>query len=542
MIIKEVSPEWFTAHIAELVIDALIHQNPRERAQHFTNIMDTARALDLEEQAEEVAQAIAKREGEPELWELPEPFEKPVELTGFPVSALPKALSDYLKEVARTVQVYPEMCALPLLSTLSLCVQGKACIQFPGNDHTEPLNIYTLTVASPGQRKTSCFSCFTAAVDNYVKRYNAIHSVEIQNNKAERAAIEKQINKEICSKNPDMDHIRELNEKLNSMDRLNELRMNVKDITPEALAWEMFLQNERIGILDDEGGVFDVLGGLYSGGQSNLSIFLEAYDGSMYSIIRRTKENITLNSPLLTIGLMTQPDHFENIMNNRQFSGRGLIQRFLFAFPGSRTGQQKLTTGTIDHDSQVNYIQLINKLLEMPFPAPGEETPAIICDAAAARILTEYFDMLQAKIRPGGLFENMVEWAAKHFARCMRIAGTLHLCEHSAADELNEQTAASAISIAVWAENHALKALSGEMNDNQETRDAKYILSRVKEKRVSELSKSELLRMCRRLKADEIEAPLELLEDHSMIKREFINVPKTRKPREIIKFNPLSTS
>ena len=350
MIIKDVSPEWFAIHISELVIDALIHQDPRERAQHFTNIMDTARALDLGEQAEEVAQAIAKREGEPELWELPEPFEKPVELTSFPVSTLPKALSEYLKEVTRTVQVFPEMCALPLLSTLSLCVQGKACIQFPGNDHTEPLNIYTLTVASPGQRKTSCFSCFTTAVDNYVKRYNAIHSVEIQNNKAERAVIEKQINKEICSKNPNMDHIKELNEKLNSMDRLNELRMNIKDITPEALAWEMFLQNERIGILDDEGGVFDILGGLYSGGQSNLSIFLEAYDGSPYSIIRRTKENITLYSPLLTIGLMTQPDYFEKIMNNKQFSGRGLIQRFLFAFPGSRTGQQKLTTGTIDHD------------------------------------------------------------------------------------------------------------------------------------------------------------------------------------------------
>ena len=75
MIIKEVSPEWFTAHIADLVIDALIHQDPRERAQQFTNIMDTARSLDLAEQAEEAAQAIAQREGEPELWELPESFE-----------------------------------------------------------------------------------------------------------------------------------------------------------------------------------------------------------------------------------------------------------------------------------------------------------------------------------------------------------------------------------------------------------------------------------------------------------------------------------
>lgn len=540
MIIEEINRERFITILEDLVLDAVIRSNPKEQAAIYTNIMDTARVFGLEQQTEETAQQIAKREGSSELWELPESFEKPIDLQGFPTSSLPTVLSDYLKEVSRTVQVTPDMCALPLISTLSLCVTGKACIQFPGNDHTEPLNLYTVTVASPGQRKSSAYNCFTIPVSDYVKRYNAMHNTDIQSNKAERAAIKKQIDKEINSKNFDISKVRELNEELNKLGELHELRMIVKDITPEALALELFLQNERIGILDDEGSIFDVLGGLYSGGQANLGIFLEAYDGSPYSILRRTKDPITLNNPLLTMGLMTQPEHFTDILSNKQFSGRGLIHRFLFAFPSSKTGFQTLSTGNIVSSIKNNYIQLVNRLLAMPYPEPEESTPIIECNTSASTVLTDYFDLLQQKMRPGGMFENMVEWAAKHFARCMRIAAILHLCEHSIIENLNEQTAINAISISLWAENQALKALSGEMNDSQEVKDAKYILSRVKCKGITELSKRELLRLCQRFDSqEELEASLELLEDMKVIKRTTYQKVKGR-PSERIKFNPIA--
>lgn len=537
MIIKEVSPEWFTAHIADLVIDALIHQDPRERAQQFTNIMDTARSLDLAEQAEEAAQAIAQREGEPELWELPESFEKPVELQPFPLSALPPVLSEYLSEVSKAVQVYPEMCVLPMLSTLSLCVMGKACIHISNRGHSEPLNLYTITVASPGERKSSSFHKFIEPLESYVKRYNAIHSVDIQNNKAERAVIEKQRQKAINSKNPDIEKIKELSAQLNDMEELHELKLNVKDVTPEALAWEMHLQNERIGILDDEGSVFDVLSGLYSNGQANINIFLEAYDGSQYTILRRTREDITLNNPLLAIGLMTQPSHFDDAMSNRQFSGRGFIPRFLFSFPGSKAGYQKISNGDISDRASNNYIGLVNKLLKMPYPV--DTVPLISCSSEAEQLLGEYFQHLQDAMRPGGIFENIKEWASKQFARCIKIAGILHLCEHGAAEELSENTAMCAISIAMWTENHALKALSGEMSDPQEVKDAKYILNRVKEKQIKELTKRELLRLCRKLSVEEFEKPLDLLEDMKCIKRKKVYRSKGGNPKENIKFNPL---
>lgn len=424
MIIEQANAVWLTAHIEELVLDALIRSDLRERAQIYSNIMDTARALNLARECEETAQTIAKREGEPELWELPESFEKPVELQPFPISSLPPVLSDYLSEVSKAVQVYPEMCVLPMLSTLSLCVMGKACIHISNTGHSEPLNLYTITVASPGERKSSSFHKFIEPLESYVKRYNAIHSVDIQNNKAERAVIEKQRQKAINSKNPDIEKIKKLSAQLNDMGELHELKLNVKDVTPEALAWEMHLQNERIGILDDEGSVFDVLSGLYSNGQANINIFLEAYDGSQYTILRRTRESITLNNPLLTIGLMTQPSHFDDAMSNRQFSGRGFIPRFLFSFPGSKAGYQKIANGDISTKASNDYIALINRLLNMPYPVGT--VPLITCSSEAELLLSDYFQHLQDTMKPGGMFENLKEWAAKQFARCIKIAG-MHL-------------------------------------------------------------------------------------------------------------------
>lgn len=541
MIIEGVTADRMRLQCEDLILSALIRTDPRERAQTYTNIMDTARALGIGEEVEELAQIIAKREHEPELWELPEPFEKPVELQSFPASALPETLADYLSEVARTVQVYPEMCVLPLLSTLSLCVQGKAVIQFPGGDHTEPLNLYTVTVAAPGQRKTSCYSSFMAPIEGYVKRYNAEHSEEIKQNQAERAILKKQKEKEINNRKPNQDKINELIHQLEVMERLTELKMNVTDVTPEALAWELYQQHEHIGILDDEGSVFDVLSGMYSNGASNIGIFLKAYDGASYSISRRTKEDITLYNPLLAIGLMTQPDHFNGIMQNKQFRGRGLIHRFLFSFPQSKIGQQTLKTGEINRAVKSKYFRMIDRLLHIPYPECGEEPFIIMVDSSAAKLLDEYFENLQTKMRPGGLFENLTEWASKHFARCMRIAAILHLCEHSSADLINEKTALAAINISMWAENHALKALQGEMTESQDVRDAKYILSRCREKHVTELSKRELLRLCQRFKTNEdIENTLELLEDMRMVRRKTIQTATKGRPPERVKFNPLA--
>lgn len=519
--------------ITELIFEI---KDVKERAGFYTNVMENARLVGYEKEAEETLKATAFEWGEPELWELPETFEKYNIIQPFPLNSLPPLLRDYLKAVADYVQVTPEMAVLPLMSVLALCVQDKAVIKHTGNSHTEPLNLYTITVASPGERKSGSLKEFMRPVEEFQEYYNKVHANEIESYRTERAFLENQRSNAMRGKNADLHTAKTITKQISDLERKHELVLNVSDATPEALAMEIHTQGGKIGIIDDEGSVFDVLSGIYSSGQANINIFLKAYDGSDYTILRRTKDNIELKKPLLTMGLMVQPEHFQEAMNNRQFSGRGFIHRFLFSFPESRAGYLKMSSPDIPETLQKQYRDLIFHLLRMPSPS---ELPVIVCDKEAELLFSDYHEHLQKEIRDGGIFENLKEWASKHFGRALRIAGILHICEHPPTEKLTGDTAMKSIEVAMWTENHALNALSGSASEPQEIRNAKYILNKLKKSEKELISKSELLRLCQILKAFEFDEPLEILEDMNCIRIEIIRNGERGKPKERIKINPL---
>ncbi|MCM1506385.1 MAG: hypothetical protein NC177_04520, partial [Ruminococcus flavefaciens] len=72
-----------------------------------------------------------------------------------------------------------------------------------------------------------------------------------------------------------------------------------------------------------------------------------------------------------------------------------------------------------------------------------------------------------------------------------------------------------------------------------EIKNAKYILKKLKKSDKNILSKSDLLRLCRTLRAYEFDVPLEILEDMNCIKIEIIKNSERGKPKEVIKINPL---
>ena len=435
--------------------------------------MDTARACGVAEQAEETAQLIAIQNNEPELWVLPQNFEKEIALQPFPVSCLPNSLSDYLKAVCDFIQVALEMGALPLLSTLSLCLQGKAVVQHPCGKHTENLNLYTLTVAQPGERKSGVFHAFTAPIFKYQTEENERRKGAIADYKAEKQCLENQLASATKGNNANPQRAKEISRKISELKPVFPLLLNVSDVTPEALAWEMFKQGGRMAVINDEGGIFEILSGLYSGGSSNIDLILKAYDGSPYTVIRRTKENIELKNPLLTVGIMAQPSAFEKVISNPEFLGRGFIQRFLFSFPESRAGSRSFSSPEIPQNVQRDYDELITRLLGMK---NSGNMPVVCANNGAYNIFKDYFDYIEERLKPDGQFEYLKEWANKQFARCLKIAGILHLCEHTADELLDEQTAMRAVNIAIWTENQALKAFSGAAIENENTSKARYIV------------------------------------------------------------------
>lgn len=516
----------------------LFSQNEQERAENFSLVMDKAKEFGVTDEIFNCYQQSAALYKVPELWEKPKSFGKKVELMPFPLNCLPIEAGNFLKEISVNIQVSPDMAALPLLSVLSLCVQGKAVIKNPGGGNTETLNLYTLTVAEPGERKSGVFKALTAPIYHFQKEENERREPLIREYQLNKSMLTKQLESVTKGKNINVERAKEISRELKELQPIYPITLNVTDTTPEALAAELLKNNERIGILNDEGGIFDILSGLYSSGTANIDLFLKAYDGSPYNVIRRTQQAVTLDNPLITFGLMAQTEPFEKAMSNPQFSGRGLVQRFLYAFPESKTGRRTFVSTQVSDKAKHDYNNLIYKLLSIK---PSAEIPVILCDKEAFNIFKDYHYSIEENLKEGGKFEYMKEWANKQLGRALKIAGIFHLCEHESKELLSGQTALNAVSVAMWADNQAMKAFN-EIGGNDEEKTAKYVLNRIKKSGSLELSKREIYRSCRgKLKSpEELEEPLNVLEDLGYIREMNIECSGAgRKPSPKFKINPL---
>ncbi|MBO4867959.1 MAG: DUF3987 domain-containing protein [Ruminococcus sp.] len=536
------SKEAMAQSLKELVFECIIRKEP-ERSEYYTHLMDMARSYGLEKELERVAKAVCLEQGEPDLWELPKSFEGSAQLPKLTESCLPSKLWDYLKAVSEYVQVAPEMCVLPLMSVLSMCVQGKAVIRHPKNAHTEPLNIYTMTIAAPGERKSGSFKEFIRPVNEYQIQHNQELGSAINNYKMQKTFLERQRDTAMKGQKADLKKAQEFDKQLADLKEVHELKLYVKDTTPEALAGELAKQGERLAILDDEGSVFDVLTGLYSNGQVNINILLEAYDGTLYTVSRKTSDDITLHNPLLTVGLMVQPAHYADAMGCKQFTGRGFIHRFLFAFPEARAGYLNFQSPDISLKLRKDYHDLVQSLLVIPYPQ--ENIPQILHSPEAAILFEDYHDCLQRQMQQGERFENMKEWASKQFARALRVAGIFHIIGNS--DDiiqavqipLSGETAFAALEFCRWSEAQAYHALSGEGAEGDTVRNAKLILDKLRKLKVDEITKGELLAMkINRLTSHEITEPLDMLADLNYIKILEMKNGQRGKPKVIIQINP----
>lgn len=508
-----------------------------EREKMFTYIMDTARLAKAEDVVLETVEQMENK-GSLVFWELPKPFEKQIQMQKFnPDSCLPDLLRDYVKAVADNVQVDIEMCVLPLLSTLANCIHGKFRVCFPHGSHKEPLNLYTVTVASPGERKSGVFKIFSAPLFEYQKKENERRTPLIAEYRAKHRSLSNMFESATKGKNADEEKSREIALEIENLKPVHRLTLNITDCTPESLTAELADNNEVMGILDEECGIFNNIAGLYSNGVANLDIFLKSYDGSPYVVTRRTKENIYLDCPVITIGLLAQPDAFETAMNKPEFIGRGFIQRFLFSFPESKQGGRKPYSPPIPSKLSEQYNNLIARLLDIKMPNVDEAPHVLSFNKSASNLLDDYFYTIENRLKEGGDLVYIAEWANKLFAKCCRIAGILHLCTYNPTELIDENTAMKAINISMWAENQAHRAFGGTAFEDKTTKNAKRVLKKLKEKRQAVYTRNDITRAFQNMTKIQIDDVLELLDDVNCIR---IAETKTAgRPKITIKVNPL---
>ena len=245
----------------------------------------------------------------PVVWESPIPF-KNINLPNFPVNDLPMVISDYVRAVAETTQTSPDMAAVASLAILALCMQGKFKIEGK-KDWVEQMNLYTLIVAQPAERKSAVMSLMSAPIKKFENAENERLAKNVERSRMEKMILQnrKKILETKYSKNNshDMSEMNELADEISEFKEIKPCRLFCDDITPEKLSGIMSDNNGRAAILSAEGGIFDVLAGRYTSGNINIDVFLKAHWGDSIRVDRQGRTSEYIQNPALTTLIFTQP-------------------------------------------------------------------------------------------------------------------------------------------------------------------------------------------------------------------------------------------
>ncbi len=417
-----------------------------------------------------------------EDWEIPRPLEE-FQLPAFPVDCLPRRLREWVTQLSAFTATPTDMAAVASLAVLATATQSKFEIEGK-KDYTEPLNLFILIIAQPGERKSAIMRAMTEPVKIF----------------------EKQIN----------DRIKK--EATESGENFKRMRITADDVTPEALTSILAESQNGISIFSAEGGLFETLAGRYSK-KVSIDTVLKAHSGDSITVDRIQRGEEHVDKPCLTILLATQDEVLESLFSNGVFTGRGLTARFLFSKPASYIGKRKFDTPTIDPKVKESYCDLVNSLLSIP---RGTELHLLKLSEQARETYKSFYERLEPRLVAD--YSEMADWANKFAGASLRIAGLLHCAVNMIepyTKEVSKKTMEKAIKIANYFSGHAVYAYS-LMGASKAVSEAKIVLKRLEKQNKAELSRCEIHHLCRVRQFKSVEdilPALDLLNEYGYLRK-----------------------
>ena len=455
-------------------------------------------------------------------WDKPIPFDKQ-ELPPFPVDALPQTIRDYVVAVSETTQTPVDMSATVSLGVLALCVQGKYQIQGKP-DWIEPLNLYTVVVADPSERKSAIIKHMTKPIDSFEASFNQNNAWALNMNKAHKRVLERRqraLEESAAKGKYDKQAMDELTKELAEFKEMKPLRLYVDDVTTEKLITVLSECDGKTAIISTEGGIFEMLSGLYSK-NVNIDVMLKAYSGDCIRVDRIGRVSESIMNPTLTVLLTVQHNVLSGMMSNNTFRGRGLTARFLYCMPESIVGERRFRTEAIPPEVKDRYSSLLHNLLGVQMK---DNIPNIITLSTKADELLESFsNEVESKLK--NEYSDIGDWAGKLVGTVLRIAGILYRASTIRDDFLkddeeplvvDEDTMKNAIAIGRYFTEHAISAFSTMCVDNI-TNQSKRVLTAIKKDSISEFTRRDIMRKCRFLKtAEDVQTVLNHLCEYGYI-------------------------
>ncbi len=213
---------------------------------------------------------------------------------------------EMIDSVSKATETPMELPAMMVLAVLSACCQKKFVVE-PEEGYRKPLNVWALVALDSGTRKSSVMKIIKAPILQWEREQAEKLNPEIQKAMADRKTLEEQIKimrKDAANLKNNIefeDLQRQIAKKESELPDIKSIpRIWAQDITPENLGVIMAQNEERISIFSAEGGIFEIMAGMYSKkGIANIDVFLQSHAGDAIRVDRGSREPVFMSAPTL---------------------------------------------------------------------------------------------------------------------------------------------------------------------------------------------------------------------------------------------------
>ncbi|TWP51240.1 DUF3987 domain-containing protein [Lentzea tibetensis] len=466
-----------------------------------------------------------------EGWEDPAPLmgRSAAHLPPFPLEVLPGWVADQVAGIATETQTPPDLAGCIGLAALSTAAGGRAEVAVRGL-WREPVNLYVVVALPPGARKSPVFSAMTAPLlqverELVDKTAPLIATAELERKIAQARADKAAVTATKADALQQHEAVAAATDAAMVAEAITVPvlpQLVADDVTSEYAATLLAEQGGRLAVLSAEGGIFATLAGRYSG-VPNFEVFLKGHAGDMLRIGRQVRGKEHVDRPALTLGLALQPSVIRDLAHNAGFRERGLLGRILFSLPVDLVGNRVIGPEQIHPDVVTTYSDnlraLVCSLAEWTDPAALTLTPE------AAALVLQLETEVEPKLRTGGEFGHIRDWASKYVGATIRFAGLLHLADHITdgwGRSITGDTMKRAINLGRYFATHALAAFD-LIGENETIEKARVILNWIERTKPARFSRNELAKGVSRAQFKTVtllDEPLSLLEQHGYVRRE----------------------
>jgi len=428
------------------------------------NLLQSSRNSTIIEVQQQFSNAVAADLQEAIIaWKEPIVFNE-LNVPELPTNLLPEVYDEFAKALTESTETPPGLTVMTILGVISACV-SKCYTVSPKADWHEPTNIYTMIALPPGSLKSIIFKRCTAPISTWEKAQAEKYQPNI-----DRVTSEKQTQLEIIKeKRKKSAKTNNLNERETLREEIIELEATLpkipvapklfsNDSTIERLKDDVYAQDGRFGLFSDEGGILDVVSGLYTGGHANIDLLLKGIDGGD---MRVSRKGFSFDfNPYLTIVLTVQPVILQNMAKQKSFTGKGLLERFLYVVPKSRLGTRIHNTSPVPVELERRYSDRLLALLDNHNIDEDHNPIKLILSIEAEQEWRTFQLYVEKELKPGGKLSHITGWGGKISGFALRIAGLLHIANSpvSVISTIPKETMNKALILAALLIDHALVA------------------------------------------------------------------------------------